>query len=159
MNLNLINPVWKFSAKWLLKKLNCNIDICHGKCCTGAIFWPSKTSKRPDFLCEHLGDNGCNLLMSQRPITCLLYPLIVRNGTVVLHFRCNSYCKKNYGQGESIIDSLKSCFITLFGDEEYKKLKCSVDKGIDYFMDIENIVVRYQEEKKLELNNLPPKVD
>ena len=160
---------WRFSAKWLATRHDCTLDgilaRCGGGCCTsgpGGTYWPAKAyGDAPMTPCGHLGADGCSMAPDQRPIKCLLYPLVVNDqGTVVRHFRAGlatSVCKGNAGQGPMLVDALAASLVALLGPAGYWRLRQHVLAGTDVTLELPADVARaYQEELQLEAANLPP---
>ncbi len=158
MSLNLIKDTyWKFSAKNLLKNHRCDYNICKGKCCKGPTFWPGRASD--DGECINLYPSGCQIPIQNRPITCLLYPLVLnKNNTIIRHFRCRAICKTNCELGKPIIEELFWCFSSLFGNDQASYLKQEILKGKDTILLVpKDIVLSLLEEKECARKNwFPP---
>ena len=137
----------KFSAKSLLRKVQCTVEgiikHCDGRCCKGDAFWPSKASAKHDStglrICHYLEATGCSLPQDEKPITCRLYPLVINsNNTVIVHFRAPSFCKGNIGEGEPLIDSMRECLVSIFGQQTYDIIRNGVQHGVDVYVDVPN---------------------
>lgn len=138
----------KVSAAWLSRKHDCTLAgihaRCNGGCCYGNAFWPGKSGARemPDGrrACDHLGPAGCVLPPADKPVTCLLYPLMINNhGTVVLHHRATfgtGVCKGNHGNGPPVVDALRDNLTELFGAEQYARVRADVLAGRDSWLDV-----------------------
>lgn len=85
--------------------------------------------------CHYLGDRGCTLSLDDRPVTCILYPLVFNKaGTLVNQMMTvfgNGVCKGNHGQGPPLIDALKPGLIALFGEDQYDRAREAVMAGGD----------------------------
>lgn len=102
----------KVSSAWANKIIDCTLDgilnECHGKCCKGTTFYPSKSHIVDGLVmgyCYWLGDKGCKLADIDKPVKCLLYPFIINeNNTIVLHGRAiTSICRGCYNRGTKTI--------------------------------------------------------
>lgn len=159
--------VWKVSAAWASKRLNCTLDgimrHCGGACCTKlAGYWPPRVYESKGVHCEYLGDKGCTLTEADRPIDCLLYPLIFNNtgNTIILHNRAcqpNWVCKGNYREGPPLIVALKTCLTALFGEEQYNEVVRRVLRGEDGYFIPSDVVELHRKVEELQAQlNLPP---
>jgi hypothetical protein len=155
---------WKVSAKWATKRHNCTLDgvlkTCHGRCCTSKKYWPASSGSSP-YGCEWLGDKGCSLEFQDRPVGCLIYPFLLnKNGTLVLHHRVTTkvtVCADNHGRGPIIIDALKDQFVSIFGEEQYNKLRNDVMNGRDGHLEVsEQLAAQVLREQWWEDNNIVP---
>jgi len=130
-------PTWKFSSKWSMSLIDCTkdgiISGCYGKCCTGATFWPSRLYD--DKKCGFLTDKGCILKDDDKPVFCLLFPLMKnKNNTLNLYFRAKtSCCKSNVRADNSttIIECLKDNIKTLLGEGNANYILNCVSMGMD----------------------------
>lgn len=175
--------IWRVSAKWITKHHDCTLHgistRCGGVCCCSPAFWPPKAyikpgyvSKRenlvdngagkmmPGFACGHLTKNGCEFTLQDRPITCLLYPMVLNdNGTLVAHNRITTakgVCRGNFGNGAMIIDTIRDNLCTLFGEPQVMRVRAEVVAGKDsYFIVPESIQRQYKHERHLESKNAP----
>lgn len=156
----------KISYLWLSKKIDCSkegIARCEGKCCKGFSFYPSKSNLKdgkPIGKCFFLSTDGCILKREQKPIKCLLYPLVFNKKTLCLHGRALcSLCNKNYNQGnKTILESNVLDLIEVFGEENVERIKKSVliDKK-DCFIFLSPELKKQLEKEELfeKLNKIP----
>jgi len=153
INVNQMSPVpWKFSAAWLGKHFDCGTETgfkrCVGACCKSPKYWPVNVQPQADGGCFHLTDTGCQLLMENRPITCLLFPLkfvakppfktgigwMTESVKIILYGRAciiSSTCGINYKKGPTLVSSLAPQLIILLGSENYLTLLEQTLMGID----------------------------
>ena len=134
------------SAAWASKQIDCTLQgilqRCHGKCCRLPSYWPPRVFMRQGMDgCGNLTkDRGCKWDEANRPIDCLLYPLIVNeHGKLVLHNRTimkHQCCHPNYLKGPSIIEALEGNLSALFGAEQYARVKVDVLAGRDSYFDV-----------------------
>lgn len=138
---------WKVSAKWLGHLHDCTAQgieaRCHGGCCKSAAYWPPNAyagPDNPDTVCGNLGPQGCRLSDADKPISCLLYPLVLNSaGTLILHHRTQfktSCCKGNHGQGPPLIEALRGQLCALFGEAQYEEVKAAVELGADAYFEV-----------------------
>lgn len=160
-----VSARWTVSAKWLSKKHDCTVSgikkRCSGGCCYGPSYWPGKSSQTEDNACPKLGESGCEFDPTERPITCLLYPLILNpNNKIILHHRTQfktSCCKGNSGKGPMIIEALEGNLSELFGKDQYARVLKDVKAGRDSYFDVpDHVLHAYRQEKRLEEENVPP---
>lgn len=156
---------WTVSHKWLTKKHDCTLagirGRCHGGCCHSATYWPPVAYDGPDKACGMLGPAGCQFSDADKPITCLLYPLILNKyGQLGLHIRATTgkgVCKGNHGKGPMLIDALRLNLIELFGVEQFDRVRREILAGRDsYFVVSDKIALQYSLEKVMADKNLPP---
>lgn len=115
--------VWRISWRWASKQLDCTASgiarNCHAGCCfsRGGSYWPANAHSPVDGPCFWLGPKGCQLPLEDRPISCLMYPLVLtKANTWVTHFRSGiGCCRTNVGQGPRVIDVLREPLVALFG--------------------------------------------
>ena len=125
---------WRISWKWAEKPLDCtSIGIekgCRGGCCfsRGGTYWPASAHSPMDGPCYWLGEEGCRLALEDRPISCLMYPLVMnKNQKWVMHFRARrGCCKVNVNKGPKLVDALSRGLISLFGAERYEAIRDDV---------------------------------
>ena len=157
---------WRVSAAWLAKQHDCTprgiADRCGGGCCTNVNYWPPSTGTGAG--CPYLGgpDNpGCTLSAADRPVTCLLSPLLVNaNGTIVLHARATTghgVCKGNFGRGPMLIDALQGQLTALFGPDAVARVRADVVAGRDSYFDVPaDVLAAYEREHRWALGNVLP---
>ena len=163
-----VNQGLKISYKWLIKKIDCSlsgINKCHGKCCYEPIFWPGKVGEGGK--CHFLLDFGCSLQKRMRPVTCLLYPFLIRNNTLILHFRALQICKVNYIKSElsdkvvieeTIFGKNKDNLIILFGKKNVNRIEKNLLLKKDTMIIIDKKIIQLlNEEKKLYKEDKPYK--
>jgi hypothetical protein len=132
---------------------------CGGSCCKSAVFWPSRTFETN--ICGNLGPEGCRLAPTDKPITCLLYPIrLVRGEMLLLHHRARfgkGICKGNHGQGPPLIDALRGNLVTLFGEEQVDRVRADVMAGRQSWVEPSDDLVRQlaAEEQAEEANEHP----
>ena len=127
---------WKVSAAWASKPLMCTLDGivreggCGGTCCTSRTFWPPRTGEEG---CPHLTDTGCSFTEAERPVKCLLYPLMPnKNRKLIVHHRAaTGHCKPNWGLGPPIVEALHTNLVALFGADQADRMKADVLAGKD----------------------------
>lgn len=153
---------WKFSAAWGRKQVNCTLDgiqkVCGGGCCKGTVFWPSRANGN---VCKHLGEAGCTLPEPNKPITCLLYPLLInKSGTVILHHKVTTKtapCGDNYGNGPMVIEAVAGHLTTLFGQATSDRIVAGVKAGQDVVVDVPDVLAReWERERGWERANIIP---
>lgn len=149
-SLGLKKRVWVLSAQWARHPIDCTVagivNKCHGACCTSS-YWPVCATDGEG--CHHLGNRGCLLVYAERPITCLLYPFVVKRGRIVLHGRALiACCKKCHGTGPPIINNLKRSFVIMFGKEQYALMVANTARGIDTHVDVPDWVWEQYEIEK-----------
>ena len=159
---------WKFSSKWLSKQLDCTLNGILTKCGAGCCrndrvkFWPPSSGQ--DGKCPWLGEKGCKLPWENRPIECLMAPLVVRNNSVGLHIYAvtikGGTCNKCYKSGPRVVDALADCLILLFGVDNYKRIKEGVDNDLDISVELSKVFLeRLQHEETLKNNNIVPALE
>lgn len=164
--LGLTRNYWVVSAKAMLHNVECTaggILHCNGRCCWGAIFWPAKAN--PDTAagkCVYLGPQGCTLTMEQRPVTCLLYPLLVKNDRLLVHHRSRFKgvsCYLNLGQCDiPLVELFKPTWVHLFGHEQYEMLRVNTQHGQETILRVRGTIFKaYQRELQWEARNQVPK--
>lgn len=150
----------KVSAKWATKEIACTMPFiatnCGGACCKGTSYWPSKANGD---VCAHLGDKGCKLAIPEKPVTCLLYPFVIKNETLVLHGRALlACCKSNYKiGGKSIWEQNEGNLTTLFGAEQFSRVLKEIKAGRDTYLEItDEFLEQLEFEDSLEEQNIVP---
>lgn len=151
---------WKVSAAWLTKRFNCTLehildpDGCGGRCCRNPSLWPPRAY--PGSVCGHLSKTGCSLSMEQRPITCILFPIIPSktspldpdNNTLIIYQRAifpHSMCKGAYKKGPMVIDMCAKELTMIFGKEEYERVRSDLIAGKDsYFVISDEVLAEFQ---------------
>ena len=152
----------KVSAKWLNKILLCNaagIKLCKGKCCNTKGFYPPKSNPNGTGICPHLTASGCKFTQAQKPLKCLLYPLVItKKGTLVLHGRAlTSICKACYKQGnQTIAQHLQQNLTEVFGAQITAQMLASVAQGKDFVFTpspqvVSQLIIEEQMEKANEV--------
>jgi len=117
------------SAATLARRLDCTLHgiqtACHGACCyagpSGERWPPNADPQGPGGACHYLGGEGCRLAAEDRPVKCLLYPLMEREGrtSLPLYFRAKSAtCRGCYGTGPPLAEALAPALAGLVGEEE-----------------------------------------
>lgn len=155
------------SAAWLSKKFNCTLkhilaeDGCGGKCCNHPKFWPPRSGNNGLGPCDWLGPQGCTMAWDDKPVVCNLYPLVINDSDkIVLHHRSQfhtSVCKAACGSGEMLIDSTASGLISVFGKEQYDRVRADIVAGKDsYFIATPEIATAIDRDRIWEANCLPP---
>lgn len=157
---------WRISAKWASKPFDCTVrgivTQCHGDCCWLPSYWPARVFRlRGDTACAHRGPRGCLLTEPDRPLDCLLYPLIFNNaGTLVLHNRAllpNWVCKGCAKVGSPLIVSAEPSLSAIFGQAQYVRVMRSVLAGQDgFFEPSEAVLIQRDVEIICAQHNLPP---
>jgi hypothetical protein len=117
----------KISYKWAAKKINCNLDgilnECHARCCYGPSYWPGRVQSGKNNSCYFLRKNGCIFSPEDKPITCHIYPFMIRKNVMSLHFRVLSgCCKKTYKHGPMIIEAIETSLVHLFGKKQTERV-------------------------------------
>lgn len=151
---------WKVSCAWLTKHFNCTPEHitdpngCGGKCCRNPSLWPPKAF--PGNVCGYLSDTGCILALRNRPITCILFPIVPLktapfdpdNNTLVMYQRAifpTSMCKGAYKNGPMVIDMCRRELILIFGEAEYNRVRADLVAGRDSYLDMpDHIVAEFQ---------------
>lgn len=123
-------PSLRVSYKWANKFISCDIEACHGSCCTAKSYYPPKANNG---VCFYLSSTGCVLKEYEKPIICLLYPLIInKNNLLVLHGKALlGTCKLCYKKKEiPILQYLKSNLVSVFGEGLYNAMyqTCVIEK-------------------------------
>ncbi len=137
---------WKVSARWASKQVDCTAhgiaEVCGGRCCKSQVFWPPTCGEDG---CEHLEATGCTLDQRDKPVICLLYPLMLnKTGTLVLHNRLptkTAPCGENYGQGPTVVEALADNLTTLFGKAESDRIRAEVEAGRDVHVPVSQDLV------------------
>lgn len=156
----------KASAAWLSKELMCSaegIKLCGGRCCKTKGFYPPKCS--PKFVCPHLTDTGCKFTKEDKPIKCLLYPLVFQkrpDGSLALnlHHRAPcTICKECYKKGgQSILRQQEANLKEIFGAEIVDGMIKAIESGQDYTFDLpEQVEKQLRFEEQEELENIEPR--
>lgn len=153
--------VWSVSAAWASKHIDCTLNGiikgCGGACCKNSKYFPVLN---PKGACFYLGENGCKLTPQEKPIKCLLFPMVIREGKLILFGRALlHFCKPNYKKNEiSILENQKNNFIELFGEEAYAR--CYDDiivKGVNSWVKPSPILLQQLEREIYhETNNIIP---
>src|ERR1051325_11234674 len=115
---------WRISSRWARRRLDCTIlgivRRGHAGCCysRNGQYWPARAHSSGNGPCFWLGDVGCTLGASDRPITCLMYPLVLNaQNLCVMHFRGRrGCCAPNVDRGPMLIDALSPNLTVLFGE-------------------------------------------
>lgn len=152
---------WKVSRAWSSKHIDCTLKGilkgCNGICCNNKTFYPAKSNGGT---CYYLGNKGCVLEPKDKPIKCLLYPLVLKNESIVLYGRALTWtCKPNYKLGEvSILENLKGNLCELFGIEQYNRVynDVIVEGKNSYFEPSEVLLKQLEQEEELEEKNEIP---
>ena len=160
--------VWKLSAAWANKNLDCTlsgiINKCHGMCCSSPTFWPPIAGKKEEDRgkpCHHLGEKGCKFDLDDRPLNCLLYPLrLNKNNTLVWHVHGllpHGACRPCYKSGPPVFEALKDHLTSLFGKEQVDKAAKEITRGHDtYFYPSDKILEDVRREHSWsEANKIP----
>lgn len=129
--------VWRISAKWATKKLDCTlqgiIHRCHGGCCYSrkGAYWPARAHSPIDGPCYWLGDRGCKLQRMDRPLTCLMYPLVLNASNMwVMHYRGRrGCCAANVDKGPMLIDVMATNLTVIFGEDLASEIREFVLSG------------------------------
>lgn len=142
---------WKFSWRWLTKRLNCTEEGITGPegcggCCISQDYWPpSAGGTEYGYMCPMLGDNGCSFSIEDRPIVCLMYPLTVApSGTVGLMVqatRSHGPSAPCYKAGPMIIDSLRNQLIAVIGESEYWRVREGLLEERDVEVEVPYLVI------------------
>jgi len=178
------NTRWGVSAKWATRQHECNLagirTRCGGMCCSSPAFWPPRAFRdvtterfgelihngaglaRIGTACGYLTDSGCKFDPKNRPVTCLLYPLMLNKySTLVGHVRITTsrgLCRGNHNHGPMIIDVLRENLSALFGYDQVMRVRADiVEKHIDSYFIVPDAVVRqYALEQLWERENVKP---
>lgn len=143
---------WKVSAKWITKRWDCTMKFITSKngcggCCHGhPNYWPPQT-EHPEPLpgvpgseirCSYLGVKGCTLSMRDKPIGCMLTPMMLNDKDTLVVFNRFMFpvvrkhmCKDACGTGPMLIDTLKDQFIEIFGESQWSRVRRDVTEGRD----------------------------
>ncbi len=134
---------WKVSWKWITKRWNCTVswitdpDGC-GSCCKGKVegYWPPRRLYPGEDVarCVYLGPKGCTLSLRDKPIGCMLTPLMLKNNTLIVMHRLQfktSMCKGACGTGPMLIDVLKNGLVEIFGNSQWEKVREDVTNERD----------------------------
>ena len=164
-SLQLNDPVyWRISAKWASHIIDCTLNGiqtgCGGRCCRTKTFWPPSATDGD--ACGNLGPDGC-VLGDDRPVTCLLYPFRLVNGTLVLHGKTlipkSGNCAPCHHKGtQTIAEALHGSFTTLFGAEQADRIVADVLAGRDPIVEVPPDTLRALEAERAweAANRLPP---
>jgi len=143
--------------------LLCNaqgIALCKGKCCNTKGFYPPKSNPNGTGICPCLTPTGCKFTNKQKPLKCLLYPLVItKKGTLVLHGRAlTSICKACYKKGnQTIAQHLQQNLEEVFGAQIAHAMVQSVAQGKDFvFTPSPQVVSQLLIEEKMEKANEVP---
>jgi hypothetical protein len=132
---------WRISAKWANRRHLCNYEGitrpggCGAECCKTASFWPPRANPDGSGVCARLGPEGCTFSDADKPVTCLLYPMLLRGGTIVGHLQManqHRLCSNNHGHGPRLIEVMGPQLVALFGATAYAEALSSVTEGKDY---------------------------
>lgn len=167
--LDLVQPQMvriKVSAAWVSKEIGCAMPYiathCGGGCCRSKAFYPPKSGGRADGKCARLTDTGCEFDAINKPLICLLYPLVIKNNTLVLHGRALlGCCKKNYKVGGlSIWEQNKGNLTILFGEEQWERVNESVKRGEDSWLELSDEFRKQQQIEHVweQMNMIPDAV-
>ena len=158
---------WRVSAKWCTHRFNCTEEwVSSGKCigcCGPKSYWsPNRVNKdNPSPMCPQLGEKGCRLSPADKPVGCLLYPLIVdKRGLITIHIWTtlkHGCCRGAYNQGPPIFEALRGFLVEVFGEEQYQRVLKDINSGIDSYFDVsEDIAFAQEIEEEFILKGLPP---
>lgn len=135
---------WKVSWKWITKRWNCTLEFITSKdgcggCCHGhPNYWPPQVQHdKPlpgipgsEVRCNYLGPKGCTLSLRDKPIGCMLTPLMLnKQYTLVILNRYmfpvvrKGMCKEACGTGPMLIDTLKAQFCEIFGENQWRRVR------------------------------------
>lgn len=158
--------VFSVSAAWIGKRFDCTAEHitseggCGGSCCIGDVFWPAKLYD--DKKCGFLGEHGCVLPLEERPVTCLLFPIVPNKDNRLILFHRSMFkkgmCKGAFGKGPLLLDSQKEVLVMLFGEEQYNKVRRDVLAGKDsMFVVTDEVWECFQRDMHSEDNGIKPK--
>lgn len=157
--------MWRISAKWAVKRLDCTlhgiVHRCHGGCCYSrkGAYWPARAHSPIDGPCFWLGDRGCKLHRTNRPLTCLMYPLVLSDSNMwVMHYRARrGCCAANVDKGPLLIDALAENLTVIFGQELASRITDEVRSGRNpEFVVPEPVAAQWvHEETLIEANAIP----
>lgn len=151
------------SAGWLSKPFDCSLghilSSCNGSCCNGEIHWPSKAFGNK---CGFLGEHGCVLSEKDKPISCMLFPIVLnRSNSLILFHRSmfkKGMCKGAFGKGQMLIDSQEAGLVYAFGREQFDRVRNDVINGKDsYFIVPEWVSIELEREAYYENRCIKPK--
>lgn len=175
--------VWSLSSAWAGRKHRCTPGgiktNCGGMCCWGKTYWPPRSFYEDNegkedlvvkngigkinnlYACGYLGEHGCTLSPTDRPIKCLLFPFVLNSNNKIV---CNNWittkkgvCKGNHNNGPIAIDSVRANLIELFGEPLVNLARVNVVIGIDSYFDVPDHVIKsYEIEHQQEINNKKP---
>jgi hypothetical protein len=150
--------VWRISAKWAAKALDCTLQgivhRCHGGCCYSrkGAYWPARAHNPIDGPCFWLGDRGCKLQRTDRPLTCLMYPLVLNASNMwVMHYRGRrGCCAANVDKGPMLIDAMADNLIVIFGEQLASEIRKDVRRGRNpEFVVADSVAVQWVHEQTL----------
>lgn len=126
------------SWKWTSKEIACAPVFirlhCQGACCKSKNYWlPKKDGSN----CPKLGPEGCTFTVQEKPVVCLLYPLVIKNDKMVLHARALlHYCKPNYKiGGQTIWEQNRINLIELFGEDQFNRVLNDIRQQQDSYLE------------------------
>lgn len=155
------------SAAWLSKKFDCSLGHitskggCAGMCCVTDHYWPPRSGNAGAGPCAWLGAKGCTMAWDDKPITCNLYPLVINShNKLVLHHRAQfktSVCKGACGKDALLIDSCEAGLVSIFGKEQFDRVRADVVAGKDsYFIASPEVVTAIERGAVWEKFNIIP---
>lgn len=134
---------WTTSAAWLAKPWDCTLagitreGGCGGGCCTSPTFWPPKAGESAAG-CDQLGPDGCTMTEQQRPVKCLLYPLLEnKSGKLVAHGRapmgvCKPVSLGNAPDGApQLSEAMHSNLAEVLGADQADQVSADTAQGVD----------------------------
>lgn len=158
-------PRWRVSAAWLRRQHDCTLagilGRCGAACCTSGFWPPAAYHAGEPGPCGMLGPRGCTFAPADKPVTCHLYPLRVRNGLLGLHHRATyerGVCKGNHGRGPMLIDALRANLTELFGEEQYERVRAELLAGHDSYFEVPpQVLAAYEREEQWASALTPPR--
>jgi Pyridoxal-phosphate dependent enzyme len=163
-----LGATYTVSAATLAKRLNCTLNgittTCHGACCYAGPSgqrWPPNADPQEGGACHYLGPQGCTLDPLDKPVKCLLYPLMEKEGrrTLPIYFRAKSAtCGGCYGDGPPLADALGPSLAALVGPEEAARFAREAAAGGDVALRLPPAVCAALEAERAEeeARQLPP---
>ena len=154
--------IYLVSAAWLSKPFDCTLphilEHCHGRCCEGTVFWPSKAFGDR---CGFLGPNGCVLAEDDKPVTCMLFPIVPNKDNRLIMFHRSMFkkgmCRGAFKKGPPLIDSQRAGLVYVFGQAQYDRVRAAVMAGRDsYFSCPQEMHQELLREAALENTNIKP---